>query len=273
MTGILLCGHGSSHEDGVSGFLKLLKRFQERHPNDIVEGGFLELSIPLIESAAAQMYEQGVRDMVALPVFLFTGVHLRLDIPLLMTELMDRHEGLKIRMGSYIGVCDELVELCAKRIDQVLAVNADVDRADSLIFGIGVGASVLEANDDIVELTQLMQKKAGFSHSAHAFISPLGKVSISEALDDIMQLPQKHVVVVPLFLFNGIYLEDAFRQIQAHDVSLEKKFVICESFNSDDSVLDALQRRYEDVIDGTVDLTQKFDREKAETRARSTTAS
>lgn len=265
--GILLCGHGSRHPDGVSGFLEMAEKIRQRHPDKIIEAGFLELSEPTFASAIDKLYEQGVRDIVAVQAFLFTGVHLRLDIPLLMNQFMDKYDGLRIRMASYVGVCDELVELACKRIAEGEAKSPEFDRREALLFGIGVGASVPDANGDLAKLNRLIWEKAGFDFSLVGFTSRMAKPSVAESANILAYFPHKTVVVLPMLFFNGVYLETAAKAIKETCGESGKNFVYCEPFQSDDLILEAMEHRMNEVIDGKVDLTQDFDRAKAEERA------
>lgn len=265
--GILLCGHGSRHPDGVSGFLEMAEKIQQRHPDKIIEAGFLELSKPTFESAIDKLYQQGVRDVIAVQAFLFTGVHLRLDIPLLMNQFMDKYDGLRIRMASYVGVCDELVELGCKRIAEAEADSPEYDRKEALLFGIGVGASVADANGDIAKLNRLIWEKAGFDYSLVGFTSRMAKPSVADSAKILSYLPHKTVVVLPMLFFNGVYLATAAKAIKTICGESGKSFVYCDPFQSDDLILEAMERRMNEVMDGEVDLTQDFDRAKAEERA------
>lgn len=265
--GILLCGHGSRHKDGVDGFLKMAERIQQRHPDKIIEGGFLELSEPTFEQAIEKLYNQGVRDIVAVQAFLFTGVHLLLDIPLLMNQFMEKYKNLRIRMASYVGVCDELVELGCKRITEAEKKFPEFNRKEALLFGIGVGASVPDANGDIAKLNRLIWEKAGFDYSLIAFTSRMAKPSVAETARILTYLPHKTIVVLPMLFFNGIYLATAAKVIKGICSDTGKDFIFCDPFQSDDLILKAIERRMAEVVDGKIDLTKSFNREKAEKRA------
>ena len=264
--GILLCGHGSRHPDGVSGFLTMAEQIQQRHPEKITEAGFLELSEPSIAEAVKRLYERGVRDVLAAQAFLFAGVHVRLDIPLLLAKSMEQYDGLRIRMASYVGVCDNLVKLGCKRIAEAEEEAPAYDRSEAVLFGVGVRASVSDANGDIAKLNRLIWEEAGFDHSLFAFTSRMAKPCVADAARIVNHLPHQIVVVLPLIFFNGVCLENAFSAIKDVCSDSGKTFVFCRPFHCDDLVLDAIEQRLHAVIDGKVDLTQNFDREKAETR-------
>ena len=121
----------------------MAEQIQQRHPEKITEAGFLELSEPSIAEAVKRLYERGVRDVLAAQAFLFAGVHVRLDIPLLLAKSMEQYDGLRIRMASYVGVCDNLVKLGCKRIAEAEeeapaydAVVVDLSRDPDALAGL-----------------------------------------------------------------------------------------------------------------------------------------
>lgn len=261
--GVLFCGHGSRHPDGVGGFLEMVEKFRLRHPGKTIEAGFLEFAEPTLTSAIDRLYAQGVRDVVAVPAFLFTGIHLRGDLPLLMKQSMEQYTGLRIRMAPCIGVCGELVELACQRIAEAEAQSAKFDRREALLFGIGVGSSVPDANGDIAKLNQLIGEQAGFAYSLLGFASSMVRPPVAESARLLSYLPHKTVLALPLLLFSGAYLENSLATLEKTCRESGKTLVVGEPFQSDALVLGAMEQRMEEVFAGKVDLVHSFDREEA----------
>jgi sirohydrochlorin cobaltochelatase len=261
--GILICGHGSRHPDGVAGFFEMVEKIRRRHPTKTVEAGFLEFSQPSLASAVDKLYAGGVRNIVAVPAFLFTGIHLRQDLPLLLHQCMEERAGLEIRMASSIGVCDELVELACQRIAQAEAQAAEFDRGAALLFGIGVGASIPDANGDIAKLNQLICEKTGFGYALLGFASPVAKPTVAESARILSYLPHPIVVVLPLLIFSGAYLENSIMTLEKICREAGKTLVVGGPFQSDALILGAMEQRMAEVFAGKVDLLRDFNSENA----------
>ncbi|MFA8435883.1 MAG: sirohydrochlorin chelatase [Marinifilaceae bacterium] len=256
--GLLICGHGSRNKEGVKAFEDLAVKMRERHPEKLIEHGFLELSIPTFEDGIRKLYDQGAREIIALPVFLFTGVHLKFDIPYQMKALEEKFEGLTIKLGSYIGVCQQLVNLSEKLICKA-EEEIRADRKDSCFLALGIGASVAEANGDIAKLTRLVMENSNFGFCTNAFISRMASPSIPDTLDLLKHLPFKRIVMVPFIFFTGVYMDRIHDMVSKFMQETDKEVILTETFGSDDLVLDALEMRLQEVLDGKVDLTQNLD--------------
>jgi sirohydrochlorin cobaltochelatase len=253
--GILICGHGSRNPEGAKAFEALAIKMRERHPGKLIEHGFLELSSPTFEDAVGKLYEQGAREIIALPVFLFTGVHLKYDIPFHMKALEEKFEGLTVKLGSYIGVCQQLVNLSEKLICKA-EKDIRADRKDSCFLALGIGASVAEANGDIAKLTRLVMENSNFGFCTSAFISRMASPSIPETLKLLKHLPFKKIVMVPFIFFTGVYMDRIREMVAQFTAETNKEVILTDTFGSDDLVLDALEMRLQEVLDGKVDLTQ-----------------
>ena len=78
---ILVVGHGTRNPSGQRQLLDLVAQMQHKAPAIKIVGCFLELAEPSIDSAVEQLYEQGVRELLIVPVLLFTAAHALHDIP------------------------------------------------------------------------------------------------------------------------------------------------------------------------------------------------
>ena len=64
--------------------------------------------------------EQGADDIVVVPYFLFSGIHIREDIPKEIKEYLSSHPGLKIRLGSTLGADPRIADVLCDRVREVL---------------------------------------------------------------------------------------------------------------------------------------------------------
>jgi sirohydrochlorin ferrochelatase len=99
-TGVLLFAHGSSVEEANQGVHGLARQVQALGPYSYVRAAFLELAQPDLGTAMAQAVEAGVRRVIVIPYFLTLGIHLRRDLPSLVTPLKQKYPGLQIDVGQ-----------------------------------------------------------------------------------------------------------------------------------------------------------------------------
>lgn len=112
---LLIIGHGSRSSDAVQIFGKTVEYIKDKSDFEMVEGAFMELASPSIEETVAKIVDNGVNDIVAVPYFLFPGIHIKEDIPEIIAALMSKHRGLKITMTEPIGYDDLICEILLKR--------------------------------------------------------------------------------------------------------------------------------------------------------------
>ncbi len=82
----LLIAHGSRENESNLSFLKLADRFQEKNPETIVVGSFLELAAPSIAEGIAECARRGAERITIVPLMFFPGRHVTKDIPRLVEE-------------------------------------------------------------------------------------------------------------------------------------------------------------------------------------------
>lgn len=81
--GILLISHGSKLPYGEEVINKIADIYREKTSYPVVVS-FMNMSKPSIPSAINQLAEEGVKKIIAIPVFLAHGVHTTKDIPRLL---------------------------------------------------------------------------------------------------------------------------------------------------------------------------------------------
>ena len=246
---ILLCGHGSRKKEGVQALAQLAGKMQERYNDITIEHGFLELARPDYHEVIRKLYDQGIRRIYALPVFLFAGVHMNYEIPELMKQYQSEMEGLEISLASHIGIGDELIRLAEKRIVEAEyeRYGKSLDHTNDLLLTIGVGSSISESNADIAKLTRLIWEKTHFGFSEYAFISKLTFPSVADVLKIINHMPFERIVVFPALLFPGIFLDKVFMAIEEFRKEANKEVIFAEPFGPDDLLVDILEKRKQEA--------------------------
>jgi sirohydrochlorin ferrochelatase len=119
-TGIILFAHGSRVEKANSGVHELARQVQEAGGFPYVRAAFLEMAQPDLATAIAQAVDSGERRIIVIPYFLTVGVHLRRDLPALVTREQERHPGVEIRVSDSLEGHPGLPSVILDRVHDVL---------------------------------------------------------------------------------------------------------------------------------------------------------
>ena len=260
--GLLLCGHGSRDPEGTAAFRELVAGVQTRHPDIIVDYGFLEFAHPVYAAAVERMYQKGVRQIIALPVLLFAGGHAKNDIPYELNTLQRQYPDLTISMGHHLGITPALLQLSKKIIEAAevapaaSAPNPDIAgpaiaallplRANACLLVVGRGTADPDANSDVAKLARLLGEGLGFGFATTAFIG-VTTPSLKDALPLVERLPFQRVIVLPVFLFTGVLLKRIYQQVEEHRTGSEKEYRCTTSYGNDALLLDAIDARFEEA--------------------------
>jgi sirohydrochlorin cobaltochelatase len=115
MTGVIVIGHGSRSKDAKDAFYQIVDQLKGSMKGE-VEGCFMEISEPHIPETIEKMYNRGIREITALPYFLFNGIHIKEDIPEILQAAKEKHQDLVITMAQPIGYHKAIVEILKERL-------------------------------------------------------------------------------------------------------------------------------------------------------------
>lgn len=115
MDGILVVGHGSRSKNAYDVFFKVVDGLKSKMRGEIVEGCFMEISEPFIPETIEGMYKKGVRKVTILPYFLYTGMHIKMDIPEILDEVKLKFNDLEVYMANPIEFDERLIDILIER--------------------------------------------------------------------------------------------------------------------------------------------------------------
>jgi len=121
MEGILVIGHGSRSIDAKDIFFRIVSSLASRLPDKNIKGCFMEISSPYIEETVEAMYSEGVRSLVALPYFLFPGIHIKEDIPEILERIRAKHPDISISFAKPLGFDEKLVDILEHRAVEAIS--------------------------------------------------------------------------------------------------------------------------------------------------------
>lgn len=115
MKALLLVAHGSRREESNEEIKQLTRRVASHSENnaDFTTCAFLELSDPSIPAGIQECIDHGATQIEVFPYFLSNGRHVAEDVPELVGEKQRSCPDIDIRISSYFGAHDSVVELLA----------------------------------------------------------------------------------------------------------------------------------------------------------------
>ena len=118
---VLLVDHGSRRTQAntlLNDVAKLVK--QRLGAGSIVEPAHMEIAEPTVAQGFTRCVEQGATTIVVHPFMLAPGRHVSEDLPRLIAEAAERHDGVEFTLaaplGSHPGVIEAVVERCEAAI-------------------------------------------------------------------------------------------------------------------------------------------------------------
>ncbi len=124
--GLILFAHGARDPRWAVPFEALAQRIRAQRPSLQLRLAFLELMVPDLPAAAAELCAAGCSSVEILPLFLGTGGHLRRDLPPLVQQLQQQHPAVRWTLHPAIGEHASVTQAMA---DAALALLANAEPA------------------------------------------------------------------------------------------------------------------------------------------------
>ncbi len=202
-TCVLLLSHGSRDSSADLEMKKCAEAYQTRHPEITVCFGYLELAEPSFNSELEKA-AQNFNMVRILPLFLFSGSHLKKDVPETIQRVQEKYPQTQFQLGPSLGISSAMAELVLARLASA-GYPSDPGGKSALL--VGHGARETEAQGLLEELASLLRQKKPTAGITPCFIG-LGAPSLSEALERIkLENHLNEIWVAPYLLFPGNFLE------------------------------------------------------------------
>ncbi len=111
--GIILFAHGSRDPLWRVPIEAVALDIRARQPDAAVRCAYLELCVPSLPDAAAELIAAGAQRVRIFPLFFGVGKHAREDLPLLIDQIKAAHPGVLIELLPAAGEYPQLTALMA----------------------------------------------------------------------------------------------------------------------------------------------------------------
>lgn len=116
MKALLVMAHGSPRPEANEDVVRVAEVVRARNVYPFVLVAYLDCNEPDIPAGLDQCVAAGATEILAVPYFLHSGKHFLRDIPALLEEALQRHPGLSIRMGDYVGRMPAMAAVLRDRV-------------------------------------------------------------------------------------------------------------------------------------------------------------
>jgi sirohydrochlorin ferrochelatase len=114
---VLLVGHGSRRSEANDALVFLAELVGRKRPGARIAYCFLQFAKPDLKEALAALDADGVREVTVVPVFLYEGIHIREDIPEVLSEVAAERPHLRMVLSPVLGIDERMAEIVWDRVD------------------------------------------------------------------------------------------------------------------------------------------------------------
>ncbi len=196
---LVALAHGSRDPRSAATITALVDEVRAMRPDLRIEQAFLELSRPSFGTVVDRLVKAGHDEIVVVPLLLTEAYHAKVDVPSAIAEAQARHEGLKIRASSILGLEACFLEVLDVRMREALKA-ARVRELDALVLA-AAGSSDSLANQAVARLARMWGQRHKLPVTA-AFASAAPPAT-GEAVRQFRAQGRRHIAVASLFLAPG----------------------------------------------------------------------
>jgi sirohydrochlorin ferrochelatase len=159
---LLAVAHGSADPRAEQVLDALIARVRSERPGVVAVLAHLGFSDPDVPAAIASLAQQGIREVVVVPLLLSSAYHATVDLPVALATAALDHPGLAIRQAPVLGPHPLLFDLLRRRL-----AEARVDPAASVVLG-AVGTSDATVNAELADVAATIGATIGFASGTPA---------------------------------------------------------------------------------------------------------
>lgn len=116
---IILLGHGSRRAEANQGLLVVAEKVSKIMGQDVTPA-YMSHDTPSLPEAVEAKIQAGALKIIIMPLFLFRGVHVSVDIHEELSEIRKQHPNVEILFTQELGASDGIANLATLRIKEVM---------------------------------------------------------------------------------------------------------------------------------------------------------
>lgn len=199
-SGILLAAHGSKLLKAKEQVEVLRNELTKALPDSYIISGFLEYAKPRYRDAVLELIRQGVKRITVLPLFLFEGQHISIDLPTIFSQLHEDFPDVHFDFAERLGTGDEIFQLLMHELQRHHKANF----ADRIIL-VSSGSSNKDSNQELIRLASRMRGHFKEIDFLPAFMASTVHPNFEQVFQSA-SFSNNKVAVMPILLFSGFYL-------------------------------------------------------------------
>ncbi|KLU65340.1 MULTISPECIES: CbiX/SirB N-terminal domain-containing protein [Desulfosporosinus] len=118
-TEIILLGHGSRRAEANQGLLVVAEKVSSLLGQHVTPA-YMAHDKPSLPEAVAEKIKEGASRIIIMPLFLFRGIHVTVDIHEELRELREQHPDVEIVYTRELGADDGIAGLASERIKEAM---------------------------------------------------------------------------------------------------------------------------------------------------------
>lgn len=118
MKAVIILAHGSRAPEADGALYEIVDLVREKSGFEIVKPAYMDHSRPDMETAVKELIDLGIKNIIVMPLFLFSGIHVRKDIPGMIQELQDKYD-VEITYARNLGPDRRIADIVVDRIMEV----------------------------------------------------------------------------------------------------------------------------------------------------------
>ena len=243
MSPVLLgVAHGSKDPASREVVRELLARTAAVRPGLRTVDAYVDNASPSIRAALHDLAEQGVGDVVVLPLLLTPASHSKTDVAASVQAGRLDHPRMRLRYGRPLGPHPVLVEVLARRLAEAGAAD------DDPVVLVAGGALDPDANAAVASTARLLFEGRSWPSVDIAFAST-ARPTVPEALTRLRAQGHERASVARYFLGPGFLPDLVARQAGSVD---GLHVVVSQSLGASDGLAALLAGRYDEVLGGDI---------------------
>lgn len=112
----VVIAHGSREAKANEDFVAFVGALQKKNPKRKIRAAFLELAKPSITETLITCAEEGAQEIFIMPLMLFSGRHVKNDIPRMAQEVKAKYPALDFHYARPLAETPGMVEFMNKQL-------------------------------------------------------------------------------------------------------------------------------------------------------------